>query len=238
MQEGEMPFQCAAPVSRTCPVGKQQQFSKRTWFALFVLGALSFCYGQTEEYVLQRGDVIGINVVEHPEFSVRYKIRPDGKINYPVIGEIDVASLTCAQLVKIMEGKLSAYVNSPVISVSIEEYFANKIYVMGAVHSPGVYQIYEPIDVLKAIAMCGGTIKSKEKNIRIIRADGTILRVDSKILWGSEGKRDSKKYILYPGDAMYVPESLEVPWGLIMTVLTCIVLSLEIFIYVNSLSKH
>jgi polysaccharide biosynthesis/export protein len=233
-----MPFSCAAPAPQTYPVDRRKQFSRQAWLPLFVLCALSLCYGQTEEYVLQRGDVIGINVVEHPEFSVRYKIRPDGKINYPVIGEIDVASLTCAQLVKVMEGKLSAYVNSPVISVSIEEYYANKIYIMGAVHSPGVYQIYEPIDVLKAIAMCGGLNKSKEKNIRIIRADGTITRVDPKLLWGSEGKRDSKKYILFPGDAMYVPEGLEVPWGLIMTILTCIVLSLEIFIYTNSLTKH
>jgi len=203
----------------------------------FVLLFLASGYAQNEEYILQRGDVIDINVVEHPEFSVRYKIRPDGKINYPVIGEIDVASLTCAQLVKIMEGKLSAYVNSPVVSVTIDEYFANKIYIMGAVRSPGQYQIYEPIDILKAIAMCGGLVKSKEKNIRIIRADGTIIRVDVKSLWGSEGKRDTKKYILYPGDTMYVPESFEIPWYLISTILSCIVLSLEIFIYVNSLSK-
>jgi polysaccharide biosynthesis/export protein len=232
-----MPFSCAAPAPRTYPVGKQRQFSWHAWFPLFVLLTLSLSYGQAEEYVLQRGDVIGINVVEHPEFSGRHKIRPDGRINYPVVGEIDVASLTCAQLVKIMEGKLSAYVNSPVISVSIEEYYANKIYIMGAVRTPGQYQIYEPIDVLKAIAMCGGLLKSKEKNIRIIRGDGTIVRIDPKVLWGSEGKRDIKKYILYPVDTMYVPERLEVPWYLITTILTCIVLSLEIFIYVNSLSK-
>jgi polysaccharide export outer membrane protein len=74
--------------------------------ALFLLMISVTCFGEAEEYILQPGDVISISVVEHPEFSGRHKIRPDGRVNYPVIGEIEVASLTCAQLVKIMQGKL------------------------------------------------------------------------------------------------------------------------------------
>ncbi len=92
---------------------------------------VSSAISHAEEYVLQAGDVISINVVEHPEFSGRHKIRPDGRINYPVIGEVDVATLTPAQLVKIMQGKLSSYVNNPVVSVSIEAYYANKIFIIG-----------------------------------------------------------------------------------------------------------
>jgi len=210
---------------------------KCTLSLVLLLGTLSLCFGETEEYVLQPGDIISINVVEHPEFSGRNKIRPDGRINYPVIGEIDVASLTCAQLVKIMQGKLSSYVNNPVVSVSIEEYYANKIYVMGAVHAPGQYQIYEPMDVLKIVAMCGGLLNLKEKTIRIIRADGSIVTVETRLLWGTEGKHDTKKYILYPGDTLYVPETFEVPWYLISTILGIISVSLSIFLTVSYLGK-
>ena len=97
-------------------------------FLKIFLGSISLllfstaCFGEAEEYILQPGDVISISVVDHPEFSGRHKIRPDGRVNYPVIGEIEVASLTCAQLVKIMQGKLSSYVNNPVVSISIEDY--------------------------------------------------------------------------------------------------------------------
>jgi polysaccharide export outer membrane protein len=204
--------------------------------SLFLLLFTSLCFGEAEEYILQPGDVISISVVEHPEFSGKHKIRPDGRINYPVIGELDVASLTCAQLVKIMQGKLSSYVNNPVVSVSIEEYYSNKIYIIGAVRQPGQYQIYEPIDILKAVAMCGGLQNLKVKTIRIIRGDGTVVPVETKTLWGNEGKRDTKKYVLYPGDTMYVPDTFEIPWAIILSVLTIIVLSLEIVIYTNSLS--
>jgi polysaccharide export outer membrane protein len=195
------------------------------------------CFGEAEEYILQPGDVISISVVEHPEFSGRHKIRPDGRINYPVIGEIEVASLTCAQLVKIMQGKLSSYVNNPVVSISIEDYYSNKIFIIGAVRQAGQYQIYEPIDIMKAVAMCGGLNNPKTKILKIIRADGTTLNVETSKLWAFEGKRDTKLYVLYPGDTMYVPEAFEMPWTLILTVLSVVVLSLTVFLDINSLGK-
>jgi polysaccharide biosynthesis/export protein len=196
------------------------------------------CFGEVEEYVLQPGDVISINIVEHPEFSGRHKIRPDGRINYPVIGEIDVASLTCAQLVKIMQGKLSSYVNNPVASVSIESYYANKIFAIGDIARPGEYQIYEPIDILKAIAMCGGVKNSKTKIVKIIRGDGTIITVNLRDLWNNTSKYDTRKYLLYPGDTIYIPESFQMPWGLIATVLGVITASLSLVLTVDNLSKR
>ena len=201
---------------------------------LFVVFSAS---AEIEEYVLQPGDVIAIQVVEHPEFSGRHKIRPDGRINYPVVGEIDVASLTTAQFVKIMQGKLSSYVNNPVVSVSIESYYSNKIFIIGDVARTGEYQIYEPLDVMKAIAMCGGLKNPKVKKIKIIRTDGTIVNVDMKSFWGEGAKRNNTKYVLYPGDTMYVPESFNIPWGLISTVLGVVNLSLQIFLAVNNLSS-
>ena len=157
-------------------------------------------------------------------------------INYPVIGEVDVATLTCAQLVKIMQGKLSSYVNNPVVSVSIEAYYANKIYVIGAVVRGGEYQIYEPIDLMKAVAMCGGLRNSKTKSIKIVRSDGTVVTVNTQELWGS-AKYDTKKYMLYPGDTMYVPESFKIPWAVVSIVLTAISISLQIVIHMTRLSS-
>ena len=201
---------------------------------------LAFCMwtptrAEVEEYALQAGDVISINVVEHPEFSGRHKIRPDGRINYPVIGEIEVASLTCAQLVKIMQGKLSSYINNPVVSVSIEAYYANKIFIIGAIGKTGEYKIYEPIDVMKAIAMAGGLSNPKIKTIKIIRNDGAVVRIPMKDFWGSDGKRETDKYILYPGDTLFVPSGFSIPWGLISTVLGVIHTSLLVFLIVGRL---
>jgi len=208
---------------------------KRLLLILFIATLCGHAYSEVVEYILQPGDVIAVNVVEHPEFSGRHKIRPDGRINYPVIGEIDVAKLTCAQLVKIMQGKLSSYVNNPVVSVSIEAYYSNKIYVIGNVMRGGEFQIYEPIDILKVIAMCGGLKNSKTKGIKIIRGDGSVLSVNTSDIWGS-ATYDSKKYILYPGDTMYVPDSFQIPWALLSVILTVVNVSLQVIIMMSRLS--
>lgn len=203
---------------------------------LFIVCAFfSQGYARVEEYVLQPGDVISIQVVEHPEFSGQHKIRPDGRINYPVIGEIKVSSLTCAQLVKIMQGKLSSYVNNPVVSISIEAYYANKIFIIGDVRKTGEYEIYEPVDVLKALAMCGGLKNPKTKKLKIIRADGTVIDVPvSETFWSGQTKQG---FILYPGDTLYVPESFEVPWNVITAVVSVIHLSMAAIYYMSRVSN-
>jgi polysaccharide export outer membrane protein len=205
---------------------------------LFVLSLLLLfvsSFAEVQEYILMPGDVISVSVVEHPEFSGRHKIRPDGRINYPVIGEIDVASLTCAQLVKIMEGKLAAYVNNPVVSVAIEAYYANKIYIIGDVNGgSGQYEIYEPVDIQKAIAMCGGLKNTKTKVIKIIRADGKMIDIAMSEVWTSAAKQ---KYIMYPGDTMYVPPSFQVPWAMLSTILSVISTGLSIVVASKALSK-
>lgn len=209
--------------------------NKSAELLLFIILFCLTCFAEVEEYILQAGDVISIQVVEHPEFSGRHKIRPDGRINYPVVGEIDVASLTCAQLVKIMQGKLASYVNNPVVSVSIEAYYANKIFVIGNVNKSGEYQIYEPIGILKALAMCGGLKNRKIKVIKIIRADGTVIDVNTKELW-SVGA--DPKNVLYPGDTLYVPESFKVPWGFIATILGIVSITLTIVLNINRLTTQ
>ncbi len=201
------------------------------------MSLISSTDSSAEEYVLQAGDVISINVVEHPEFSGRHKIRPDGRINYPVIGEIDVATITPAQLVKIMQGKLSSYVNNPVVSVSIEAYYANKIFIIGAVTRAGEYQIYEPVDMMKALAMCGGLTNPKTRFVKIVRSDGSVVTANMKELWTASAKYDNKKYLLYPGDTMYVPESFRVPWVVISTILTIVSLSFQIVLTINNISR-
>ncbi|MBD3420819.1 MAG: hypothetical protein GF398_11935 [Chitinivibrionales bacterium] len=207
-------------------------------FAVVMLAAgYVSSYGQIEEYVLKAGDVISVNVVEHAEFSGRHKIRPDGNINYPVIGEVEVASLTCAQLAKVMQGKLGSYINNPIVSISIEAYFANKIYILGGVGRSGQFQIYEPIDVMKAIVMAGGLSNRKVKHIKIIREDGTVVRIPMKDFWGTDTKRDNNKWVMYPGDTLYVPSSFNVPWGLIATILGIVSTSLTIYLTVSNITS-
>jgi len=207
---------------------------------VFLLCAAAFQHAvaqQPEAYVLKPGDVIQVTVAEHPEFTGQHKIRPDGRINYPLVGEIDVAMLSCEELVKLLQGKLSAYINNPVVSVGIEAYYANTIYAIGGVRKPGVYQIYEPIDVMKALAMVGGLSKQTKRRIKIIRADGSVVPINMREFWGDDVKRDNARWVLYPGDTLYVPDGFTVPWAMISTILGIISVSLSIILLTDRVSK-
>lgn len=226
--------------SETFTIEKERLLRKhsahtRTALTLAILASFGL-FAQVQEYVLQAGDVISIQVVEHPEFTGRHKIRPDGRINFPVVGEIEVASLTPAQMVKIMQGKLASYVNNPVVSVSIEAYYANKIYVMGDVGGVGEYEIYEPVDVLKALAMCGGVKNLRVKMMKIIRADGTTVDVPvDEDFWTGKTKQ---KYLLYPGDTLFVPATFKIPFGVYNTILTSITSTVSLVLLIITLSSR
>jgi polysaccharide export outer membrane protein len=205
-------------------------FSAVLFLSLGVFGAVK------NEYILRPGDVIYIRVIEHDEFSQKSRIRPDGMINYPVIGEIEVSGLTTEQLVKIMEEKLAPYVHNVVVSVAIEQYFSNKIFIIGDVRRAGEIKIYEPIDVLKALAVAGGLKNSKVRFLKIVRANGDILTVDLQVLLEQQGANQQELFLLYPGDTLFVPEKYKIPWGLIATILSVVNLSFLIALRFTALS--
>ncbi|MFH1760934.1 MAG: polysaccharide biosynthesis/export family protein [bacterium] len=185
---------------------------------------------------MRPGDVIQIKVVDHEEFTQQAKIRPDGKINYPVIGEIDIAGLTSAQLVKIMEMKLAPYINNVVVSVTIESYFSNKIYVIGDVNRSGEVQIFEPVDVIKALSMSGGLKNSKTDIIRIVRANGDIEELSLKSFFKNKSAAESERYLLYPGDTLFIPEKFTIPWAQVSTLLTLATLMINFIMLIGSIS--
>lgn len=206
-------------------------------FFFFLFFCASVFPASKAEYILRPGDGITISVIDHPEFTLTASIRPDAMINYPVVGDIEVGGLTIAQLVKIMEEKLSPYVNNVVVSVSIDSYFSNKIYILGDVGSSGQYTIFEPIDVLKALAISGGLKNAKTKLIKIVRADGDIIVVDLEVFFSTKGAAQDDAYLLYPGDTMFVPVAWQIPWAMYTTIVSVLNLTFALLFNIMNLAS-
>ena len=82
--------------------------------------------------------------------------------------------------------------------------------------------------------MCGGLVNQRVKTLKIIRADGSVVTVSTKEIFGAGAKQ---KYMMYPGDTMFVPHTAEIPWALISSLLGIISVSLGIVLSVNALAK-
>ena len=103
-----------------------------------------------------------------------YLVDNEGKINFPVLGELKVGGLTKRQAEQLIVEKLKPYIKeTPIVTVRMVNY---KISVIGEVARPGTFTISnEKVNLLEALAMAGDmTVWGVRDNVKLIRegADG------------------------------------------------------------------
>jgi len=159
------------------------------------------------DYIIGPGDTVFVSVWKDPSLTQSVPVRPDGKISFPLIGEIRAGGRSVAQLKEEMEEKISRYVPDPVLTIGIQEINSMLIYVIGRVNAPGRFPINSNVNVLQALAMAGGCNPFADtKNIRVFRraANGTLI-MDFNYNEVSAGKRLDQNIMLERGDVIVVP---------------------------------
>ncbi len=170
--------------------------------------------GQSGCYVINRGDVLDIVVMEHPEFSLSgITVLPDGYIQYPGIGSIKAAGMSSEELTASVQKNVEKYVVNPVVSIYIRKIQNQMLNVLGYVNKPGQFQIFEGVDLLSALSMAGGIKNIKKgKQIVIVRADQSMVELQLKDYMNPK-HRVKELPILYAGDTVYVKEPVEINWS-------------------------
>src|ERR1700704_1806689 len=74
-----------------------------------------------QDYVIASGDVISVRVFNQDPMSTRARVRSDGKIAVPFLGDVAVRGQTPASVSKALEAQFKAYVVSPIVTVTVEE---------------------------------------------------------------------------------------------------------------------
>ncbi len=168
---------------------------------------------EEKEYYIDIGDVLDISVWQIPDLTrSEVIVRPDGKISFPLIGDIKAEGLTLTQLDNIITGKLKTYVKAPEVSIMIRRFGeqANKVVILGEIFGPGVYKFSGPPSIAEVIASAGGYTKYAVLNSIMVfrgdvRAKPEVTRVNfAKII---KSGRLSENIILKPNDIIYVPRS-------------------------------
>ncbi len=103
------------------------------------------------------GDVIAIHALHVPEIPKEpMRLAEDGSIDLPMIGCIKAVGLSPLQLAAEIRKRLDAFVRDPEVSVEVVEVKSRPVSVMGAVKSPGVYQLNAQKRLLEVLAGAGG----------------------------------------------------------------------------------
>lgn len=108
------------------------------------------------EYTIGEEDVLYISVWQDKDLSQETTVQPDGKISFPLAGEIPVLGLTVTQLKEELTKQLKEYIKNPIVSISLKKIGGRKVIILGEVPNSGVYRIGGATSVLEAIALAGG----------------------------------------------------------------------------------
>lgn len=126
--------------------------------------------GLAADYVIGGRDLLKITVYGHPDLTSTVRVTEDGKITFPLLGDVRAAGETVQSLERrLTSGLADGYLVNPHVSVFVEE-FRVVVYVGGEVKSPGSYPYLEGMTLVKAVTLAGGyTDKAVEGKIRVTR---------------------------------------------------------------------
>jgi polysaccharide export outer membrane protein len=154
---------------------------------------------------LAPGDVLKISFPGAPEMNQLQKVRADGKISLPTLGEMYVSGMRLGDLQKQLSSRYEAQIKNSEVVVSLE-FSAIPVYVSGTVRNPGKVVLDRPMTVLEAIMEAGGFGDfAKTKKVVVIRnANG---RHATYVLDMSPALRGKPTEVFYlkAYDAIYVP---------------------------------
>ena len=123
--------------------------------ALVVLGLGAGTASANDTHKLGPGDQIVINVFGEDDLSMDFRLNDTGTLNYPFLGELEVAGLSVVELEQLITNGLKGpYLVNPDVTVSIAEY--RPFYMYGEIEEPGGRPYQPGLPLEKAIALGGG----------------------------------------------------------------------------------
>ena len=167
-------------------------------------------------FQLGKGDVLSISVYDEPDLTLdSVPVRPDGKLAFPLIGEVQVDGRNVEAVSSEIRERLLQFVLEPRVSVVVREFNSLDYTLYGEVVNPGVYPLTTEVSITGAIAKAGGLTKGQFRASSVELADlthaflarnGQVMPVDFvRLIRHGDVRFDIE---LQPGDYIHIPSGL------------------------------
>ena len=182
---------------------------------LLVALCAGFVGAQGRDYRIGAGDVLKITVWGHEDLTRTSVVAADGRMPFPLIGDVPVASLNPTQLEVRLRELLGVYVVDPQVTVVVQEYRSQKVFVLGEAEKPGTYALTGQATLLDILSQAGGPSKTAGRQVIIVRfprseepvapgaAGSRMLRSNLKALLDGDAREN---VALESGDTIYIPK--------------------------------
>jgi protein involved in polysaccharide export with SLBB domain len=165
----------------------------------------------TNPAVLAAGDSIELRFFYANELTVTQTIRADGKITLELVGEIQAAGLSPAELAAQLRQLYSVYLKHPDVAVFLRTSYSRHVIVAGAVVKPSTLDMPANMSAFEAVMMSGGfnLVQANTSQVLVMRDDGKQGRIAYVLnMSGALKGKPAKSFMLQPEDIVYVPRTL------------------------------
>ena len=191
------------------------------WTGLALLAFSAWVHAQVNNYIVGPQDVLAIALYDQQDLSGKYTVEADGTFTFPLIGRVKAGGLSLRDIEQALRTKLSdGFFKNPQVSVAVEQYRSQRVFVMGEVRSPGPYPLVGDMTLIEALARAGSTTEHAAGEALIVRSTDAartagpvlpeqeggadVIHVDVKAL---QSGRLSSNAALRDGDTIFVPRA-------------------------------
>ncbi|HVY81210.1 MAG TPA: polysaccharide biosynthesis/export family protein [Steroidobacteraceae bacterium] len=160
-----------------------------------------------DRYLIQPGDLLVVSVWKEQDLQTEVLVLPDGGLSFPLVGDFVARGKSVQQLRDEITERLRPYVPDPVVTVAVKQIGGNRIYVLGKVNRPGEFPLSQPVDVMQALSLAGGTTAYAAVNDIVIlrRENGVQQTMRFHYADVARGKDLAQNVLLRSGDTVVVP---------------------------------
>lgn len=124
----------------------------------FVVSHAQSPAAQDTEYVVGAQDVLTVTVWGPGGLSERFTVEADGTFTFPLLGRVRAGGLTVRQLQDALTHQLAdGYFKEPRVTVVVDNYLSQRVFIVGEVRSPGTYTLTRPTTLVEALTLAGST---------------------------------------------------------------------------------
>lgn len=170
-------------------------------------------------YVIGAEDVLNVTVFNEPALSGRFRVENDGQFSYPFLGRVKAGGRTLSDVATTLKTRLAdGYLRNPQVTVDVDQFRSQSVFVMGEVRSPGKYVLSGSVSLLEVLAQAGSTTAAAGSEIVVLHpktpasgavtlaapGDAEVLRVSLREI---ESGRLSQNVEIRDGDTIFVPKA-------------------------------
>ena len=163
-------------------------------------------YNYKYEYALGSSDVISVNLTDTDDVDGSYTIGPNGNVDLPYVGKINIENLTLTETKKKFISVLKKYYNNYDLQIKIEEFNSSKVYILGAVKNQLTINLNQkPIKLIDAAIQANYHPNSADKdygNKGLLRRDNEVYKININNIFQSVDTKDN--FYLKKNDVLFV----------------------------------